>query len=172
MDNFFTNMKTLLGYNHKLFMLAYDKYLEDAEANPEDNEALYQLILDRLVAPVRQKDADRELRFSKRDVNSKFWMRTPHPIAKFNAQVQSHQNKGVYLELQSLHNSKKYMSDFLSANELRVETNPFGEMELAANDNIDEREVLYSPIMMLTSEGKKAIAQRFDKDDQSTEPGE
>lgn len=162
MKNFFTNMKLLLGFNEKLYNMALDYYLQDVKPTDAALDKLYDLILERLVYPVGQKDAYRLMAANYRDVNSKFWMFKSHPIEELNAQVQEHQNKGVLLELKSLHRSEKYMFDFLRDNALRVETDPFGNDELVSDDNLDEREVLFSPIMLLCQKGKKAIKKRFE----------
>ena len=157
MRNFFTNMKLLFGFNQKLYHLALEKYLEDVKPQDEQLDALYKMILDRLVFPVGHKDTEMLMEANKRNVHSLFWRQGPSEIASLNAQVQSHQNRGVLLELESLHRSEKYMFDFLRDNKLRVETDPFGNDELVADDNLAEREVLFSPIMILCTKGKKAI---------------
>ena len=68
----------------------------------------------------------------------------------------------MLLELEALHRSEKYMFDFFKDNKLRVETDPFGNDELVADDDLSKREILFSPIMELCRKGKKAILKRFD----------
>lgn len=161
MDNFFDSLKAILSLNSQLYNTALELYMQDVNLADDELDAIHRLILDKLVFPIGQRDSNRVLQANQRDLNSKFWMFTSHPIANFNAEVQLELNRNIVLELKALHRSQKYMEDFLKVNELKVETDPFGTPELTADDIVEEREFLYSPIIELCKGGKKAIITRF-----------
>lgn len=161
MDNLFSNMANFLSLNSKLYNTALQLYTYDTVLFDRELDILHQLILDKLVSPIGRKDTHRLMQANQRDVNSAFWMFKSHPIKNFNAEVQMDLNRIILLELKALHRSQKYMEDFLKVNGLRVETDPFGSAELVADDDLNEREFLHSPIIELCKGGKKAVMARF-----------